>query len=327
MAKKVVKEILKGGQITFVALCPRGANYLQAVYKAEGGVVMQHALLKATPEQVEKGEVLALVYAPGRVDADGEWAGAEVVKELAYSHARNGLRLNVQHGDEILTPDQAYVAETFLVQKGDPRFKDAVDVDGNKVEAEGAWAQVIKLLDPKLKSLYKEGGWAGVSMEGAAPKKAGEPPIKKEGDMNEEQIKTVAEAVAKAVVAGVAPLLKAKEPETVVKAQEDEDLTFKGDPTSLKDVRAHRAKLAKAQAKAQAKDLDWTDPEVVEAYEEGLQKAEEERRAEASSAQGLDEDDADPRTAEVAPRLRKATQLGLSMADSINLRRGFAVKK
>lgn len=322
--RKKGAQIVKG-RIDFVSLCPRGKNFMSTIYKSEDGVEAKAILLKGTAEQIEKGEVTGLVYVPLKKDADAEWAGPEVIKELAYSHARGGFQLDVQHDGSPLTKDQAFVAESFLVQKGDPRFADVQDVDGNPVDATGAWAMVVKLLDPHLKSLYRDGGWAGFSMGGSGVRKPGEPVRKEqEKNMTDEEIKALAKSISEGVVAGLTPVLKAQQQSTPpTQGQSEDDLVFKGDPTNLRQVRAHQAKLEKARLAKQAQEqVDWADPESVAAFAEGLEKAEEEAKLEKASAQAGDED-VDDDLSEVPVKFRKQAKVGYDMASRINKRRGL----
>src|SRR5262245_61425397 len=116
MSKGKIRRIKKA-EITRVALVPRGANKLRALYKDDGV-----ELYPLTKFDQEKGELLALVYLPDRVDAQGDFASQDAIVSMAHSHMRNGAELDLRHGDKALTKEQAYVAESFIVQQGDARF-------------------------------------------------------------------------------------------------------------------------------------------------------------------------------------------------------------
>lgn len=319
MAKKRIKK----ARIDFISLCPRGKNYLPVLYKEDDSVAIQAEtiLVKASEEQIEKGEVLALVYVPEKVDADGELASAEVIKEMAYSHAKNGSKLDIRHDNTPIAKEAAFTAETFIVQKGDPRFAGVQDAQGNTVDATGGWGVVIKLEDPTLKKLYKEGAWQGVSMGGAhlAPPEV----IKENKVMDEKLMSAFAETIVKGIVAGLTPILKAKEPEKPAEPKADEGLVFKGDPTDLKAVRAFRK--AKEREMLQ-KAVNWNDPEAVKAYEDALEKELEAEKAEKASGQvvkGKDGDD--EQFPEGTPKIiKEGATLGSRLATHVNKSRGRA---
>ena len=155
---------IKKAKITCVSLCPRGKNRMPVLFK-EDGTVQFDALTKGDPAE---GELTALVYVPERPDADGDFASAQVIKEMAHEYQRDHRELDLRHDGKVLSPEQAFVAENFIVQKDDPRFKDLKDYDGNPVDATGAWGMVIKIEDEKLRKLYQDGEWNGVSMFGTA---------------------------------------------------------------------------------------------------------------------------------------------------------------
>jgi hypothetical protein len=165
--EEIMKKI-KWANIDFISLCPRGKNRLKVLYKEDGRFEAGVSIKKA-PTFDKNGEIIAAIYLPNHMDMDGEFATESLaIKSMAYSHARNGSKLDLRHDEKPLTKDQAYVAESFIIQEGDPRFADLVDDDGQKVDATGGWGAVIKLEDPSLKSNYEFDGWEGVSLFGLA---------------------------------------------------------------------------------------------------------------------------------------------------------------
>lgn len=154
---------IKKAKISFISLVPRGANRLPVLYKSDGQVEFQ-TLSKMTDE----GELLAVVYAPDMVDSQGDFAEARVIKEMAHGFLKSGGQIDLQHNGKALSKDQAYVAESFIIAKGDERFKDFKDYDGKPVDVTGGWGILIKIEDADLRKLYREGQWAGVSMFGTA---------------------------------------------------------------------------------------------------------------------------------------------------------------
>lgn len=152
---------IKQAFVKFISLCPRGANRLRTLFKADG--TMEWDALSKLNEQ---GELLAVVYAPNHVDAHGEYATADVIKDAAYGFMAKGAAIDIQHDGKKIDNSKAYVAETFIIQKGDERFSDWKDTEGKPVDLTGGWATLIKIEDKELRTLYREGKWNGVSMGG-----------------------------------------------------------------------------------------------------------------------------------------------------------------
>jgi len=166
---KKTKRIVKA-KIDFISLCPRGANTFSTIYKADDGNTSV-TLDTVCKDMNEQGEIIALVYAPETVDSQGDIASAAVIKEFAHDFAKNGEGIDVRHNEDVLSKDAVYVAESFIVQKDDPRFADMKDYDGNSVDATGGWGVVLKVDDEGIRKDYREGKWQGVSMGGVANKK------------------------------------------------------------------------------------------------------------------------------------------------------------
>lgn len=159
---------IKRANVKFVSLCKRGKNRLPVLYKSEDGSIEFQTLSKASETFDEKGELLCVVYPANLPDADKDFAGPDGIKSMAYSFMRNGANIDVQHDGKALTKEQAYPAESFIIQKGDPRFVGWKDDAGKEVNTEGSWGAVFKIEDPTLRKLYREGGWDGVSLFGTA---------------------------------------------------------------------------------------------------------------------------------------------------------------
>jgi hypothetical protein len=313
------KKITKKLRVDFISLCAKGKNFMSTLYKADKGeVVPEIALQKATPADLEKGEVRGLVYVPGKADADKDFAETDVVKAMAYDHARRGHKLDLQHDGVPLKPEQAYVAESFLVQKGDPRFEGATDVSGAPVDPVGAWGVVLKLDDEALKTLYREGHWSGLSMGGAAVREPADEVTKEDKDENmtkDEQL-AFAETVAKAVATALAP-----------KAPEKAPTQFKA-PTSAKEARALAEKL---QREVLEKSVKWEDPASVAEYAEALAKAEAEAEKAKASNQPLVKGKPGVKVGgepedEQEAMLKAGQTEGSLIAQAMNKQRGYASK-
>lgn len=244
------KRRITSAKVTHVSLVSRGANKMPVLMKS-GGRVEFSMLFKAAEEE---GLLYCLVYVPeenGAVDTEGDVAPRTVVKQMAHGFISNGAHLDVEHDLIVLAAEQASVAETFLVQKGDKRFEGWVDNYGKPVDATDAWAMVIKVSDAGLRKAIKDGRIAGVSLFGLAEVE----PITKSTsileDMNEAQLKALLdqrdaallEAITKAVkpAAPATPAAPAAAPATPpVEAQV---IKFEGNPLDPKAVAAHKEKV------------------------------------------------------------------------------------
>lgn len=252
-------------EIKFVSLCRRGANKLGVLYKSDDDTVQMTA--QVVKADMELGEVLAVVYAPDTKDAQGHFASAPVVRKMAHTFAQSGHQIDVVHDEKPLGRDKVFVAESFIVQKADPRFANYKDVNGKPVNTEGAWAVLLKIEDPDVRKLYREEGWNGVSLSGPAKlrravKKTVTPP-EESAPMNEDQIKklvtdtvstavtaAVAKAVTEALPSAIEKALKPAEPTTpAVKGYEGE-LTAEAVQKAIDEAaqKALRERLSKALA-------------------------------------------------------------------------------
>jgi hypothetical protein len=219
------------------------------------------------------------------MDMDGEFASeALAIKSMAYSHARNGSKLDLRHDEKPLTKDQAYVAESFIIQKSDPRFADLVDDEGQKVDATGGWGAVIKLEDPALKSSYEFEGWAGVSLYGDAMVeylKSDEEKVitrllsqsKEKVRMDESKVLELIKKALEPISGALEKLTKVKKEEPVIKKEEElKAPIFKDDPTCKEDVSAFQKELKKYNL---MKSVDWQNPEEVGKILLAIDKADE----------------------------------------------------
>lgn len=308
----MARRRIKKARITSIALCPRGKNKMPVIYKADDHTVEFDTIVKAGDNFDEDGELTALVYVPEHPDTDGDVASAEVIKEMAYdAQKRGGVDLDIRHDGKPLSKEQAYVAETFIVQKGDERFKSFRDRDGQEVNTEGAWATVIKIDDPEIRENYREGDWGGVSMFGTAEvisqkqddmadqvvaalaKRLGLPSDPDgDDDMKPEEMTAALEAnnekLSKSIVDGLTeaiPAVLAKmnptnkdddsdsQSKTTKAAKSD---TTKDEPPTFTGDPTNVEDLAKHEEALELyhlrKDVDFNDPAQVAAYREKLAK-------------------------------------------------------
>lgn len=269
------KRRIKSAKIRYLSLCPRGANGFETIYKDDKHDEERFNvgfLLKSFDK--EKGELLAVVYAPEIPDSEGDVASAEVIKEAMYDAAKHGLQLDLQHDFRPLQKNQAYVAESFIVQKSDPRFSNTKDYNGKPVDVTGGWGVVIKIEDEDLRKRYSVEGWNGVSMAGTAITE----PIKKERQMTPEEIaavlksqETKTEEKINAIVAKsldsfadkVATLISKLVPEkkaTEKVKKEFKPRTYVGDPSDFRRMQLHGLE---EQLRKSAHEVDFSDADSL----------------------------------------------------------------
>lgn len=152
-----------GGRIRYISLCPMGKNRIVTSYKAQGAAEQQLELamaVKASDDFKEEGLLTGIVYAPGQLDDDGNWATAKTIKAIAYDNAINGEGIDIIHDGVKLSSDQAAIVERFIVQKADPRFADL------PFDPTGSWGTVMWLGEDQRAQYRSDGGWQGLSMGG-----------------------------------------------------------------------------------------------------------------------------------------------------------------
>lgn len=284
-----VKRKITHAEVTMVALCKRGLNGLQTLFKGDGARLT--AMVKSAADFDERGELLAVVAVPGLEFADGDFfPTAESVRKAAHAFMRHGAALDMSHNLVKLGADKAFVAESFIIAKGDPRFAGWKNYDGKVVDVTNGWGMAIQINSPELRKSYRDGEWDGVSL--FAPEAQLETVAEKaentdltetlrglfkaagltkdtdeeSDDMTEEQMK----ALAKAIVDGVTAVVKpAPVVETEVKAEDS--IPFVGNPAVKADLVAHAAKV---KAAALAKSGDLNDPTKIAALIKEIEAAE-----------------------------------------------------
>lgn len=337
-----MREILEA-DILFLSLCPRGKNGFVTIYKADTSHVEFSGLTKALDGFDEKGRLAAVVWVPNRRDADGDFASAATVEKMAHSFLKNGAQLDMIHDCKSLPKEAVFVAESFIIQKGDERFSGVTDYAGAPVDPTGGWGVILQINDPNLRKAYREGEWEGVSMYGPgkvrhveAIDKARVEAIRKvittkeTEDMTKEEIDAlVAKSVADALLAkqkadeDAAKLAKAKADEDAAKlakekADEDAAKLVKApeiDVTNPEAVREHAKKLAIVELQ---KGVNWSDPKSVEEYASKLETLQKGETSEVKKAAASKAGEGETDTREVS-----LVKSGVSFAKAINARRGF----
>ncbi|RAZ54553.1 XkdF-like putative serine protease domain-containing protein [Campylobacter hyointestinalis] len=149
---------LENLEVSCISLVKSGANKKSIIYKSGGtpNLEKEIKIVKSSDE----GMVYAVVYSPDEIDTQGEFADANTIKKAAYGFMKSGFTKNIDKEHDFKSVD-AYVAESWLIRKGDPLFLN---------EKEGSWAVGIKLESDELKAAVKSGEIAGISMAGLASK-------------------------------------------------------------------------------------------------------------------------------------------------------------
>lgn len=353
-----MKRRFKKANINFLSLCPRGVNRLPVIYKAEGALLDLDTLVKASEKFDDDGELTAVVYAPELRDSEGDIASAAVIKDAMYEAARNGVNVDIRHNEKALPKTQAFIAESFIVQKNDARFNGMKDYSGQAVDVSGAWAVVIKIEDATLRKQYRSGEWNGISMGGTAAVEMEKSDDvlarlekllnnrKEDIDMDKKELAEVLAESNKALVESITKAIKPTEPPT--KKEEDKPpvtaLTlpiFKGDYGDPKTVKAHQLAMKKYNL---AKAVDFNDEASVNTYltelaklsgetEKPVEKSDEVKELERqlteankrSNQPTKKEDGAEENTA--VTKDEDLFKMGRGMANSMNARRGYATTK
>jgi len=140
--------------VEYISLVDKPANRKALVLKAVDTGMASHSVMKLDEEMQR---AYGIVYGPGEVDAQGDFANAATIRKAADEfmlHKRMD-KVDKQHDFNPL-PD-VYVAESWLLRKGDALFP---------TEAEGAWAVGVQIDNAEVWAQLKKGELAGLSLAG-----------------------------------------------------------------------------------------------------------------------------------------------------------------
>ncbi len=155
MATMKAKRRIKKLYVHHISLVEKGANLRGIIYKAEKQPDLPefNKTIEIRKTNDEEHMVYGIVYAPDEVDAHGDIATAEVIKDASerFMRAKNIDKIDRQHD---LVNDNGFVAETWIVKSGDPMFPDDA----------GAWAVGIKVTNEETWKAIKKGDIGGLSM-------------------------------------------------------------------------------------------------------------------------------------------------------------------
>jgi outer membrane murein-binding lipoprotein Lpp len=156
---------MKNTDVLFISLVPAGANKRQVVFKAAGvdeaGRVFDRDFAVRKADDTRQ-IVYGIAYPVGdahNLDTQGDFADAQEVERMAYAFMAKGRSAyGVDRDHSYRALEKAFVAESWLVRKGDPIF--------GAPEDEGAWAVGIKIAEQALYDELKKTGYRGLSIAG-----------------------------------------------------------------------------------------------------------------------------------------------------------------
>ncbi len=258
-----LRQILDA-DITLISLCQRGKNGFKTLFKSADSTVEMQGLTKAVGDVMEKGQVAAVVWAPGFEGVEGDFADSAAVEKMAHKYMRNQGGVDVNHDQKKLAAEDAYVAESFIIQKGDPRFSE-MEYNGKVVDVTDGWGIILQIDNEDLRKGYRDGDWEGVSMFGDATVRgadqktldatklaAVESLFTEDNEMTTEEMKVAMGEVLKSDdFKGV--VLDIVETDTAAKAE-------------LQKAADEKAALAKSNENTAPEGVDLSDEKAVEAY-------------------------------------------------------------
>ena len=140
--------------VNFISLVKRPATGKSLTLKGDQSARVFE--IKKTDD--ERMVAYGIVYAPDQEDLQGDQADAATIRRAAYRfmHEAKTQQVDTEHNFQEV---EAYVAESWLVRKGDPLFPD---------EPEDAWAVGIQITSPDLWKKLKSDEFTGLSLAGIA---------------------------------------------------------------------------------------------------------------------------------------------------------------
>jgi len=282
MAKKI-----KHAKISFLSLVPKGANKLPGLYKSEDDSLEWASLLKEPTDFEEKGQLTSLVYIPNHEDSQGHSASGNTIEKMAHSFMEEGAKVDIRHDRRELKPAQAYVAESFIVQSGDPRFDGIKDHLGKEIDATGGWGVIMQINDPELRKAYKKGEWDGISLFSYA----GDYEIEDHSDpvskaleefqrkltkpenliMEKKEMLELLKENNESLIETIVGALKPVEEEVEEIKKEEGAPVFKGSHSNMEELKAFEKELTLYNLQ---KEYDFSDPAQIAKYREAVESLE-----------------------------------------------------
>lgn len=306
------KRLLGGGQITHISLLPggvEGAIGLRPLYKTtDTGFEIAASVAKVD----EKGLLYTVAYPLRKTDSHGDIAETEeVVEDFAHSFLREGgNNVDLLHDFRKVGDDAAHIAESFIIQKGDPRFQGVRRTDtGELFDPTGSWGVVIKLNDEGLRKEAREGrmqvSMAGTtfteeikSFDKALADRLGNTP-NGDFDMDEQKLADLIAKALQPVNEAVTKLAEANKTSGDEPAEKPV-IKFEGDASNKEDLRKHEEKLF-------LNECDLTTLEGLKKWERYLDERTKTNEPKEESEEDKSEDKA--KTAEIASLEKKLADL------------------
>lgn len=138
---------------------PVDRSWDSPISKVASPITKSIRLLKAdgpTDQQIVTG----IVYEPGVVDSQGDYATAETIEAACYDFALNGGKPGVQHDPNSVGDGRIAILESYICPAD-------CEIGGQAV-TKGTWIQTLKILDTALWAAIKSGEVTGLSLGGAA---------------------------------------------------------------------------------------------------------------------------------------------------------------
>lgn len=230
---------LENLNVEFISLVKSPANRKKILLKDKNARTFE---IVKTDSELKR--VYGIVYSPDEEDSQGDMADAGTIRKAADEFMKHGRANNVDKDHDFVAKD-AFVAESWIIRKGDPMFGD---------ESDGAWAVGIQITSEGLWKAAKDGEITGLSLAGSGSRvqKDDEPPgwFKKfftktegKGEMDEEQSKELTEAIH-ALTAAVESTKKPEQEEEEPAGDSEEKPVEKADSFAeiLEELEAARKK-------------------------------------------------------------------------------------
>jgi hypothetical protein len=155
---------LKSIKIRSISLMPHAKNNLPVFFPASNMIELKNVVLNSAD-----GLLTVIVYDLEVGIIKDCSVAPDVAYNMAHDYLRSGAKLERFHSGRAIRKSQAAVVESYVVQQGDPRFRNIRDYENQLIDVTGAWVVVIKLFDKNLKALYRGmQAWNGVSIFGEA---------------------------------------------------------------------------------------------------------------------------------------------------------------
>lgn len=235
---------LKNIEVEFLSLVSSPANEIGLILK--GGHL---SMIEFKKYDEERHVAYGIVYAPERVDAQGDFADRFEIEKAAYRFMKNKNLDKVDINHSFQQVEGCYVCESWIVKEGDPYF----------YNMPGAWAVGIKVENEEVWKSLKEGRLIGISMAGKAER---------------EEVQKDAEGIVKALVDGIKKAFKKHLKEDSMDEKEIKE-RFERIEEALKGI----SEKVQEDLKKSFDEFKKTMEVSQKAYEERLEKLEKARHS------------------------------------------------